>query len=182
VRRSISFVLILLSVLSLAAMAVAAEPGQPILITSAGQSADDMILKVMLERQFGNPVDRNPLAEASEVEGHQTLLLAVGVSNKGLGAAGINLEQEKARLTSVLDAAKAADCYVIMVHIGGPSRRGAGSDEVARLVAPYASKMIILADSNQDGFFDELAKEHDAALEIVESRNDVALIIADLVK
>lgn len=174
--------LTLLIVSSFGLVASAATPSQPILVTSAGQSADDMILKVMLDRQLGTTVDRNPLAQVADLKGKNTLALVVGVSNKGLGSAGINFEQETARITSLMEEAKKNDTYVILVHIGGPARRGASSDQVAKLVAPYAHSIIVGTESNQDKFFDNLAKENNVALTVVAARNDAATAIADLVK
>lgn len=174
--------LILLTVASFGFAANAATPSQPVFVTSAGQSADDMILKVMLDRQLGTTVARDPMAKAADLEGIKTLALVVGVSNKGLGSAGINFEQETARIQSLLDEAQKNDIYVILVHIGGPARRGASSDEVAKLVAPYAHSIIVGTESNQDKFFDNLAKEHNVDLNVVPARNDAAVAISELVK
>ncbi|NMA62340.1 MAG: hypothetical protein GX956_10695 [Firmicutes bacterium] len=181
-KTILSLSLLLLTVSSFGMIASAATPSQPIFVTSAGQSADDMILKVMLDRQLGTTVERNPLAQVADLEGVNTLALVVGVSNKGLGSAGINLDQEKARIKSLLEEAKKNDSYVILVHIGGPARRGASSDEVAKIVAPYAHSIIVGAESNQDKFFDNLAKENNVTLTVVESRNDAATTIVDLIK
>lgn len=181
-KRSLGLVFILVAVLCFGSLVGAAAPAHPILVTSAGQSADDMILKVMLDRQLEEPVERNPLAQVEDLANIKTLILTVGVSNKGLGSAGINFEQEVARIESLLEEAKSNDIYVILVHVGGPSRRGASSDEVAKIVVPHAQSIIIIADSNQDGFFDGLASASDKELTIVDGRTDVADVITELIK
>lgn len=181
-RKMVSWTLIAIALLSFSVLANAATPQHPMLITSAGQSADDMILRVMLGRLFGEEVDRNPMAKPEDLEGKNSLALVVGVSNKGLGSAGINLDQEIARLQTLLEAAKENDTYVFLVHIGGPSRRGAGSDQVAELVSAYAHHIVVTAESNQDNYFTELAAKNGAELVAVESRNDAAEVIADLFK
>jgi len=179
-KTILSLSLVLLASLSFGMIGSAAAPSHPILVTSAGQSADDMILKVLLDRQFETAVERNPLAQVIDLEDINTLVLVVGVSNKGLGSAGINLDQEKDRITSLLDEAKSKDCYVILVHIGGPARRGAGSDEVAKIVAPYADSIIVSAESNQDQFFDNLGSTNNVSVTIVDSRNEAATAIANI--
>lgn len=181
VKKVAVVVMLVGCLLSFGVLASAASPDHPILVTSAGQSSDDMILKVMLDRYFGKTVERNPLAEAGNLDGINTLVLAVGVSNKGLGSAGINIDQEKARIVSLVDAAKANDIYVILVHIGGPTRRGAGSDEVARILAERADQMIVVTESNQDKFFDQLSSTYGVDLQIVASRNDAAGAIGGLI-
>lgn len=181
-KFTLNLVVVLVVLLSLGALVSAAAPGYPILVTSAGQSPDDLILKVMLDRQLDQEVERDPLAEKEGLEGMNTVVLAVGVSNKGLGAAGLNLDQEKARISSLLQAAKELDCYVILVHVGGQSRRGTGSDEVARLVAAGADYMIVVVEGNQDQFFDQLGEEHGIPLKVVESRNDVATAVGELLQ
>lgn len=178
-KNVLNFVVITLVLLSFSILASAAAPQHPILVTSAGQSADDMILKVMLERQFGVEVARESLATPEHLEGKNTLALVVGVSNKGLGSAGINLDQEIDRIKSLLEAAIENDLYVLLVHIGGPSRRGAGSDQVAGIVGAFANKIIVTEESNQDAFFDNLG---DAEVIMVATRNDAATTIVELFK
>lgn len=179
-KSILSFAVIALTLLSFGMLVSAAAPEQPILVTSAGQSADDMILRVMLGRLFGEEVDRNPLATPADLEGKKSLALVVGVSNKGLGSAGINLDQELERIETLLEAAKENDVYVFLVHIGGPSRRGAGSDQVATLVSSYAHHIIVTAESNQDGFFDGLAEKSNAEVLVVPTRNDAAAVMVEL--
>ncbi len=181
-KNMLSLTVIAIALLSLSILASAATPQHPMLITSAGQSADDMILRVMLGRLFGEEVERNPLAKPEDLEGKKALALVVGVSNKGLGSAGINLDQEIARIQTLLEAAKENDVYVFLVHIGGPSRRGAGSDQVAEMVSAYADHIVVTAESNQDNYFTELASNNGAELLAVASRNDAAAVIADLFK
>ena len=76
-KKSLTLILTitLFCLLSMGAVVSAATPGYPILVTSAGQSADDMILKVMLERQLGNSVEREQMAQPANVKGKETLIL-----------------------------------------------------------------------------------------------------------
>ncbi len=87
-----------------------------------------------------------------------------------MGPQGVNVDQEKARVRSILDAAKKNDIFVIMVHIGGTARRGAGSDEFATLVADYAHHISLVRAGNDDGFFTRLAQKNKIPLTEVDDR------------
>jgi hypothetical protein len=128
---------------------------QPAYLTSIGQSADVQMVKTLLTRaeiEF----DFNATAKAGEITG-KTLVLAVGGSSKGLGAAGIKAEDELARSAEIVKAAKENGMTVISVHVGGEARRGELSDKFIKEVVPYSDYIIVVADGNKDGFFDKLA-------------------------
>ena len=147
------------------------EPGLPAVITSAGQSPDGLVVKVLLtDKQRGPLADYKALAKPEDIAGAKTLIVAVGVSSKGLGSAGVNVEQEIARVRSLLETAKKNGMYVVLVHMGGTARRGAKSDEIAQLVAGYAHKIIVLAAGNDDGFFDKLGQQHNIPVSVVKDR------------
>src|SRR5690606_39131889 len=84
-----------------AAAAPAAKPG---IITSAGQSSDAVMVNVLANTQLKLGLDFDPLVQAESLVGYRTLVVVVGASAKGLGAAGINEEQEMARVTALVGA------------------------------------------------------------------------------
>jgi len=86
--------LLTLSPAAVGAPAFTADP--PVLLTSAGQSADFQIIKVLLDR-LRVPSTAKPLAKPDDLKDARTLLVAVGGSVKGLGAAGVDADQELAR-------------------------------------------------------------------------------------
>lgn len=150
------------------------QPGFPVIITSAGQSPDGLVLKVLLtDKQRGPLAEHKPLAKPEDIANAKTLIVAVGVSSKGLGSAGVNIDQEIARVKSVLEAAKKNGIYVILVHMGGTARRGAKSDEMAQLVAGYAHKIIVLATGNQDGFYTKLGEQRNIPVVVAQERTAV---------
>ena len=69
----------------------------PILLTSAGQSADSDIIKTLCTKA-NISVELANQATAENLDGVKTLLISVGGSSKGLGAAGIDADQEIARV------------------------------------------------------------------------------------
>lgn len=128
---------------------------QPAYLTSIGQSADVQMVKTLLTRAEIK-FDFSVTAKAEEITG-KTLVLAVGGSSKGLGAAGIKAEDELVRAAEIVKAAKDKGMTVISVHVGGEARRGELSDKFIKEVVPYSDYIIVVEDGNKDGLFDKLA-------------------------
>ena len=94
----------LLTFILLGVASFAATFEKPILLTSVGQSADVQMVKILLKRAkiestFDKVVTEDGLKDS------KTLILAIGGSSKGLGAAGIKVEDEVARAEKLIDAA-----------------------------------------------------------------------------
>ena len=85
-----------------------------------------------------------PLATAEEVANYKTVVIAAGMSSKGLGAAGISEESEFARAEAIVQAIKDNGITVIFAHLGGSSRRGAKSDQFADLVLGVSSYLLFV--------------------------------------
>jgi len=129
---------------------------QPAYLTSIGQSADVQMVKTLLTRA-DIKFDFNSIVEADGISG-KTLVLAVGGSSKGLGAAGIKAEDELVRAAEIVKKAKEQNMVIISVHVGGEARRGELSDKFINEVVPYSDYIIVVKDGNKDGFFEKLAK------------------------
>ena len=97
------------------------------------------------------------VASPEMVDSVQSVILVCGGSTKGLGAAKIDKEQEYERVRKLIDRAKSKKTTVILVHVGGKSRRGALSDYFNQLVAENADHMIVVQSGNEDGYFSEMA-------------------------
>jgi len=67
---------------------------QPLLIISAGQSAEVQIASV-LAKKAGLSSVLAKVATAKDLQGVKSLVLVIGVSLKGLGAAGLDVSKEK---------------------------------------------------------------------------------------
>ena len=133
---------------------------QPILITSFGQAPDGNTISVLAKRS-GITTTYETLAPASRVGDFKSVIISLGVSLKGFGAAGVNLDTEMARAAEIVDAAKAKNIPVIGIHIGGSGRRDQMSN---KLIEAYAEKMdmlVVYQDGNKDGVFTDIAKKND---------------------
>ena len=131
---------------------------QPILISSAGQSAD-VILAGMLFKKINLDYKTVNLAKESDLEGIKTLVIVPGFSSKGLGAAGISREDEMDRVVDLINSAKEKKIEIIMLHIGGNARRGNQSDDFNKLIAESSSYMIVVSQGDEDKFFSDIATD-----------------------
>jgi dihydropteroate synthase len=126
-----------------------------IALTSIGQSPDSMMVKVVLKKMKVSP-DTDNLLKAEDLEGYKILIAVVGGSSKGLGAAGIDKDQENERTLELLQAARDKGIKILVMHVGGEGRRGKLSDAFISTAVPFADELIMVEGANKDGLFDSL--------------------------
>jgi hypothetical protein len=136
---------------------------QPALITSAGQSAEVQLASVLAKRAEIDFVLKKA-AGPEDLAGMKTLVLSLGASLKGLGAAGLDVAQEKDRVGRLMEAARSRNIPVLCLHLGGEARRGQLSDEFVTAFLPGTSLALVVESGNQDGLFTKLCAEHDIPL------------------
>jgi hypothetical protein len=185
------------------------KAGLPVLTTSAGQSTDVTTLNIVLD-EAGIAYDYCDVPTAEMVGAgvglggresgpgfhvevttdlekypagtpYKAVAFAIGASLKGMGASGLTLDSEEARLKKVIEYCKQHKIFVMAVHIGGESKRGpAGSDNERMIdaVAPFADYIVVTKDSNKDGRFTKIAEAKKIPLTEIE----YALGLVDIVK
>lgn len=112
---------------------------------------------------------------------YKTIIVAIGASLKGMGASGLTVSAEESRLKKIIDHCKKEGIFIIATHVGGASTRGApGSDNEKMIdaVAPFADFLVVIADSNKDGRFTNIAKEKGIPL----TQKEYALDLVDIFK
>ena len=144
----------------------------PVLVTSFGQSTDGSMIEQVMKRLKTVAYTYNPTATSADLGGVKTVVIAVGNSTKGLGAAGISQDQETARAKEFMAAAKKAGVKVICCHIGGATRRGALSDAFADMVLPLSSYLLVKEDGNEDGKFTSFAAANNIPITLVYGSKD----------
>jgi hypothetical protein len=181
----------------------------PVLTTSAGQSPDVTTINIVLE-EAGIKYDYCDVPTVEIVDAgvglagkesgpgfhvevytdteefpigtpYKTVIIAIGASLKGMGASGLTVESEVSRLKKIIDNCKKKKIFIIGVHVGGTSKRGApGSDNERMIdaVAPFADYLVVTTDGNKDGRFDTIAKEKGIPLTMIE----YALDLVDIFK
>jgi hypothetical protein len=181
----------------------------PVLTTSAGQSPDVETLNIVMEeaglgydycdvptadlvvagvglggKESGpgfHVATTTDLAKYPKGTPYGTVIFAIGASLKGMGASGLTLEDEEARLKKLIDHCRQKKIFIIAAHIGGESKRGAPKSDNERMidaVAPFADYLIVTKDSNKDGRFAAIAKSRNIPM----SEVDYALGVVDLLK
>ena len=144
----------------------------PVLVTSFGQSTDGSMIEQVMKRLKTVAYTYNPTATSADLGGVKTVVIAVGNSTKGLGAAGIGQDQETARAKEFMAAVKKAGVKVICCHIGGATRRGALSDAFADMVLPLSSYILVKEDGNEDGKFTSFAAANNIPITLVYGSKD----------
>lgn len=152
---------------------------EPVLVTSIGQSADVSMLDALLKK-VGATYTFNATASAEEMAEYKTVIIAAGASSKGLGAAGISQEDEIARAEAMMKVAEEKEITVILMHLGGASRRGALSDRFSDMVLEKAKYIVMVEDGNQDNKFTEAAVEKNVPITLLSSIADAMTVLKDL--
>ncbi|MBN1476769.1 hypothetical protein JXA47_08450 [Candidatus Sumerlaeota bacterium] len=150
----------------------------PALVTTVGR-ADGTIVHVIC-RRAGIDSELIEEVQREDLDGIGTLVVAMGGSTKGLGAAGVDADTEVERGEEVLAMASVADVPILGVHVGGTPRRGELSDEFCEVVAEAADALIVKAGGNEDGFFTEIAERRDIPLIEVGTNAEAIEALADL--
>jgi hypothetical protein len=130
---------------------------KPAFLTSVGQSADVEMVKVLMDRS-GIPYKADVKVKAADLaaSGAKSLVLAIGGSTKGLGAAGISAEVELERAKAVIAEARKLGMKIIGLHVGGEARRGELSDKFVMAAVPQCDYVIVVAEGNKDNLFNKL--------------------------
>jgi len=147
---------------------------QPMLITSAGQNAEVQIAAVLAKRA-GLNYTLSKQATAADLQNIKTLVLVLGTSLKGLGAAGLDLDKERERVMSLITAAQKHQLPVVCLHLGGESRRGQQTDDLITETLPLAKMLIVVKSGNGDGFFTKICQSKGIPLIEVEKTADAQL-------
>ena len=144
----------------------------PAVLTSIGQSADVDIVNTICSKA-GIEVTKDSAVSADTLPADcKTLILAVGGSSKGLGAAGIDADQELARATALFEKAKGQGTKIVAMHTGGSARRGTLSDSFIVPAFEAADIVIVVEEGDSDGLMKGIASKNGAAMEYVKQIAD----------
>ena len=138
---------------------------QPLLITSAGQNAEVQIAGILAKRA-GLNYTLSKLAGPADLRGVKTLVVVLGASLKGLGAAGLDMDKENDRVEALVTAAGKGGIPIICLHLGGEGRRGPQTDDIISRVLPHARLAIVVRSGDADGLFTRISRS--ARIELIE--------------
>ena len=157
--------------LALAAQTPEPKAELPVLITSCGQSNGPTTIKVVMSR-LKMAYDIDPLAAPETLQAkakagtpYKTLIITMGASLKGMGAAGIEIEDELARAAALIAEARKEGIKVIGAHIEGLKRRAQGAaagdttdEQSIDAVAPNSNILLVYKEGNADGRFTTISQ------------------------
>ena len=123
----------------------------PAILTSIGQSADVDIANTLCTKAGIEVTMNKNITGADLPDDCKTLILAVGGSSKGLGAACIDADQELARTDALISAAKEKGIIVLALHTGGSARRGTLSDSFITPAFQGCDAAIVVSEGDSDG-------------------------------
>ncbi len=181
-------IIVLLLIAFLAAVGFAANEEtdllkfeEPVLITSGGQSPGALQMMVLaktgkIEYSFVKDVE----ATTENVESFNTLIIVVGASGKGLGAAGIDVDTEIERLVNLVNISKELGKKIIVAQIEGATRRGPSSDKIADAVVDVADLLLIKQDADEDGKFSTISEQKDIPIMYFDKTSDARNILKEL--
>ena len=138
--------------------------------------------------------DYNLMATAQDLidrknEGNpfKSLIIVTGASLKGMGAAGVSVEDELERTKELMAEANKQGIKIIGAHIEGMARRSQGaasgdnSDELSiDAVCPNSSMMIIKKEGDSDGRFTTISKGKDIPLIIFEKNSEISDVLSQV--
>lgn len=138
----------------------------PLVVTTCGQSPGALMVWVLC-KQIKLPCDRADLlkvedlkSKAEEGNPYKTLIITTGTSLKGMGAAGVDIDYEVARIKAIIQEAKKEGILIIGAHIEGMARRVDETDAASiALVVPESNLLLVREDSNEDGYFTKASEE-----------------------
>lgn len=165
----------------------------PVLITSCGQSPGPTTVKVLVQR-LKIAYDLEPLATVETLqarvkagEPYKTMIVVMGASLKGMGAAGISIDDEIGRVSALIAEARKLGVKVVGAHVEGLKRRAQGAaagdttdEQSIDAVAPASDLLLVYKEGNSDGRFSAIAKAHNIPLIEFEKMLDLMPVLEKL--
>ena len=196
--KSVSFILLLVVAAGLvwspaSAQKQAVKLEQTVLLTSCGQSPGPLKVKFFFGK-LGIDYVYNLQASASDIvakkkEGKpfKSLIIVVGASLKGMGAAKVSIEDEIDRVQKLIAEARKQGMKVVGAHVEGMDRRAQGaapgdnSDEQSiDAVCPQSDIMVVRKDGDEDKRFTTISTGKKIPLILFEKNMELSDVLKNL--
>ncbi|MBN2228710.1 MAG: hypothetical protein JW779_03880 [Candidatus Thorarchaeota archaeon] len=159
----------------------------PMVVTTLGQSPGALMFRLVCMRNQIACVQEDLLTVeklVQLVEGEnppKTLVITTGTSLKGMGAAGIDMNFEVKRVEELIAKAEELGMTIIGAHIEGMARRVDSTDEKSiSTVMPKSDLILVIEDSDSDGFFTNFSNENGIPLVKVKESLEIGLALKEL--
>jgi hypothetical protein len=171
-----------------AAAQMAAKAQAPIFLTSCGQSPGAVTVGVFLRRlQMDYDLRETGTVKDLAAKPYKTIIIVTGSSLKGMGGAGVSIDDELSRAGALIAEAKKRGIMVIGAHVEGMERRaknaapGDNSDEMSiDAVCPKAQLLVVRKDGDEDGRFTTLGKKFNIPVTFYEKSLELNTVLKNL--
>jgi hypothetical protein len=186
-RLSVLLVLALLAAAVAGAQAVVPTAKTPVIQVAPGFAPELEMVKILAKR-VNLPLTSNGTADAQDLVGkdgkkaYETLIVIIGASGKGLGAAGVNLDDEVARAKRLVTKAKELGMFIIGIHTGGAERRGANTAAILPVELPFLNYLIVRKDGDADGVFAKAAAQYKYPIKLIDKTTDLQGVLKQVFK
>lgn len=153
----------------------------PVAMTAPGQSPEIAIVD-LLARRMNFEINTVYSLKPEGLKDMKTLIIIIGGSGKGLGEAGVNIQEEVKRANELIAVCKEKGIKIIGMHLGGAERRGANSEVMIELVTPICDYVVVISDGNKDGIFNKICSEKKIPLVEIEKIVEVTNILKTVFK
>ena len=154
----------------------------PFILTSAGQGPGAALIRAMLELRARREAGFAPLATAEDLPDKGSVLIAIGISEKGMEAAGTSLSDETSRLKELLLKASDNKLAVLLFQAGTRSARQATPEAFLRMAFPYAHAIITKEPEDNRELVESLAEEHSVKLIEIGSYSQLQEVLNSLLQ
>lgn len=165
----------------------------PVMVTSCGQSPGPVRIqfffnRLQIDHVFNLQATAEDLINAKNAgTPFKSLIIVTGASLKGMGAAGISIQDELERTAALIETAKREGIIIIGAHIEGMSRRAQGaapgdnSDELSiDAVCPKSDMLVVLKEGNEDGRFTAISLTQDIPMILFEKNMELGDVLQNL--
>ncbi len=153
----------------------------PILVTCTGQTPGSLTLQGFMDA-VGISSTHDAMVLPSKMGGYKTMVVVMGASLKGLGAAGIDQDEELERCKMVFKKAKGSGMKIVAAHIEGVARRNAIADKFIIPFVPEADFLLVMEEGNADGLFTKLSKQHNIPMVTFKDFSELPNILVSMFK
>ena len=171
-----------------AAAQPAAKAQAPVFLTSCGQSPGAVTVGVFMRRlQMDYDLKETGTVKDLAAKPYKTIIIVTGSSLKGMGGAGVSIEDEISRANALIAEAKKRGIMIIGAHVEGMERRaknaapGDNSDEMSiDAVCPKAQLLVVRKDGDEDGRFTTLGKKFNIPVTFYEKSLELNTVLKNL--
>jgi hypothetical protein len=170
------------------AQTAAARAQAPVFLTSCGQSPGAVTVGVFLRRlQMDYDLKETGTVKDLAAKPYKTIIIVTGSSLKGMGGAGVSIDDELSRATALIAEAKKRGILIIGAHVEGMERRaknaapGDNSDEMSiDAVCPKSQLLVVRKDGDEDGRFTTLGKKFNIPVTFYEKSLELSNVLKNL--